>query len=342
MLPDLPFEYSASAWASCFRWRPYLEETGMSVDILPATSAGVYRAFTQPRPFPGAGRLYWNGIALPSRLRQLAVCRRYDVVLIHRSLLQLQSPPFLEEIVAKIHARVIYQLDDAIYLGNPGIDRRIAMADMVMCTSELVAEHARKLNRNVVRVDEAVDTSYYTRKTGYDLADPPTLVWAGQPLNYKYLAMLEKPLARLAKRFDFQVKIVSRTPYRLSSPGIKTVWIPYSPHDEMDHIRSADIGLMPLKDGPYQRAKGNYKTKVYMASGLPLVCSPVGMNIEFISDGETGLFASSAEEWEEKLGSLIGDRALRERLGCAARRSVDERYSMERLGPKMVEAFASV
>ncbi|HXG95308.1 MAG TPA: glycosyltransferase, partial [Blastocatellia bacterium] len=62
--------------------------------------------------------------------------------------------------------------------------------------------------------------------------------------------------------------------------------------------------------------------------GIPAVCSAVGTNCEVIEHEANGLLASTHEEWIACLERLIDDADLRKRLGEAARKTVEERFSM--------------
>jgi len=86
---------------------------------------------------------------------------------------------------------------------------------------------------------------------------------------------------------------------------------------------------MPLADNPYTRAKAGYKILQYWAAGLPVVASPVGFNRDLIREGVDGLLATTREEWRAALLRLLGDPALRERLGAAGRQRVREAFSLE-------------
>lgn len=70
-----------------------------------------------------------------------------------------------------------------------------------------------------------------------------------------------------------------------------------------------------------------------MASALPVVATRVGGSIELIRDGEDGLLVppSDPEALAASLSSLLLDLSLRLRIGTSARRSVLERFSLERM-----------
>lgn len=69
-----------------------------------------------------------------------------------------------------------------------------------------------------------------------------------------------------------------------------------------------------------------------MAAGKPIVCAAVDGTAELFRDGENGLlFAPGAvKELTEKLSMVLGDAALRERLGRNARAFAERELSVER------------
>ncbi len=79
-----------------------------------------------------------------------------------------------------------------------------------------------------------------------------------------------------------------------------------------------------------------------MACGIPVVASAVGVNKDIIEDGVNGFLASTEEDWFEKLRMLLSDPALREKVGLAGRRTVEERYSLDVNAPKMYQALQDV
>jgi glycosyltransferase involved in cell wall biosynthesis len=103
-----------------------------------------------------------------------------------------------------------------------------------------------------------------------------------------------------------------------------------------------DIGIMPLPQEDWAKGKSGYKLIQYMACGLPVVASPVGVNVALLEGGDVGFLATSIAEWRDALSRLIRDARLREQLGAAGRRHVEAHYSMQRHAPRLIELFASV
>ncbi len=68
-----------------------------------------------------------------------------------------------------------------------------------------------------------------------------------------------------------------------------------------------------------------------MASGLPVIATCIAGNEELVADGETGILVPSEDV--DALGvairKLLTDGVLRQQMGLASRRRVEENYSWE-------------
>ena len=86
---------------------------------------------------------------------------------------------------------------------------------------------------------------------------------------------------------------------------------------------------MPLHPGPFEEGKCGYKLVQYMACGLPVIASPVGVNSRIVEPGITGFLASSTEEWVKALVTLSKDASLRNEMGKAGRKKVEREYNLQ-------------
>jgi glycosyltransferase involved in cell wall biosynthesis len=80
------------------------------------------------------------------------------------------------------------------------------------------------------------------------------------------------------------------------------------------------------------------KALQYMATGRPVVVSPVGVNVDVVEHGRNGFLAGSTGDWVEALLQLARSPEVRKRMGLAAREAVVERYSAEVGSRKFAEA----
>jgi glycosyltransferase involved in cell wall biosynthesis/tetratricopeptide (TPR) repeat protein len=96
-------------------------------------------------------------------------------------------------------------------------------------------------------------------------------------------------------------------------------------------LGAADINLAVLKRTPFNDCKSEIKWLEAAMLGIPSVVSRTARHEEVIAEGVTGLMAETPEEWFDSLDALISDRALRERIGRAAKSAVLERYGLERM-----------
>ena len=80
-----------------------------------------------------------------------------------------------------------------------------------------------------------------------------------------------------------------------------------------------------------------------MAAGLPVVGSNVIGIREIITDGENGLLAEpDADSLRAAIQRLIQDRALRQRLGRAAREHAVQHFSLDRIVELELEMLQAV
>jgi sugar transferase (PEP-CTERM/EpsH1 system associated) len=115
-------------------------------------------------------------------------------------------------------------------------------------------------------------------------------------------------------------------------------WLPGERHDIAELMQAFDVFVLPSKN------EGISNTILEaLASGLPVIATAVGGNVELVEDGVTGRLvpAGDAENMAQALLGYLGDPEAQSRIvrqGDNARRQAEQRYSI----PAMAEAYAAV
>jgi len=99
---------------------------------------------------------------------------------------------------------------------------------------------------------------------------------------------------------------------------------------------------MPLPKTEFEKGKGDFKLIQYMGVDVPVVCSPVGVNIEIINDGINGFWTNSKDEWFKKLSLLIENEALKESIDKKGRESIKDGFTIEANASKFVQILKNI
>lgn len=286
------------------------------------------------------------------RVRQLRP-GAYDLIFVHRELFPLGLGFFLRRL-ARIGVPVVYDYDDAMFLpqrqdrGLLGkletpstVNALLRLSDRVVAGNPHLAAYARRFNPRVELIPTPVDTRLFFPRDGAEPGPVCTIGWIGSPSTAKYLRGLRQVFERLARSHPFRLKVVGAGP-PLAFGAVPIVNLPWVLTREAEEFRTCDIGVYPLWDDEWSRGKSGFKAIQFMASGIPVVASPVGINSEIIQDGVNGFLAASEQEWTDKLARLIEDQALRLKFASTGRTTVEERYSLAQAAPKFLEVIRDV
>ena len=314
-----------------FRVRQFIEP--LSADDIEITEVP---AATYPDAATGS-RLMWAA----ERMKQLASAparsRFFDGVLFQRELY-----PGFATVERWTRKPRLLDVDDAIHLNGGGrAARQIAsICDRVVAGNAWLAEQYRRWNRDVVVLPTAVDTSVYRPADGQTDADEIALGWIGTSSNFVYLAEIEDALARAMELLPaLSLKIVAdRAPELPKLDPARWRFVAWNETREVAEIQSMDIGLMPLSTGrlgDWALGKCSFKMLQYMACGLPVVVSDVGMNAEVLAKGKVGIGLRNGDSWVDAICDLAQSDKLRREMGAAGRAVVERNYSRDVIGREL-------
>jgi glycosyltransferase involved in cell wall biosynthesis len=215
--------------------------------------------------------------------------------------------------------------------------RIVKSCDLVLAGNHFLGEQALKFTtaNRVSVIPTVVELGRYPMKARVEARENLTIGWIGSAGTIHYLEEVLPALEEVARRFPQAcLKVVCDRFFNSRSIRmIKKVW---REPEEVGDLHSFDIGIMPLSDDLWAHGKCALKIVQYLAVGLPVVCSPVGMNRDIVKNGVNGFWAMGEKEWIGRLGILIEDGKLREQMGLVGRRIVEEGYSLETVGERLV------
>lgn len=287
-----------------------------------------------------AEKIAWTLWGYCRRLRDLFRIRRYDLVY---SFLWVTpfGPPLSEWVVAGLSRRLIFDIDDLVYMKNDRADKwytslfkgrnkpiyLMKKADHVITCTPYLDEFVKRYNSNTTDISSTINTGTYIPVNPYRNAGTITLGWSGSHSTSRYLKLLHPVLKELKKEVDFRLIVMGDASFHLE--GIDVEAHAWSEEKEIPMLQRMDIGLYPLPlDEEWVYGKSGLKALQYMALGLPVVATAIGANFRVMEDGKSGFLVTTPEEWLEKLKLLIHDPALRKRLGQKARERVEQYFSI--------------
>lgn len=274
------------------------------------------------------------------RLRVLMGIARHDVVWIEKELFPW-LPAWVERLLLRRGPAVLADYDDAVFhrydahrsrlvrwlLGGK-IDAVMRRADCVTAGNAYLARRASATGASDVQlIPTVVDLERYPAGEVRASTDAVVVGWIGSPATAHYLHAIAGALATIASRHAVRCIAIGARPDQVQGTPFQA--LPWDAATEVAMLRQFDIGVMPLPDAPWERGKCGYKLIQYMACSLPVIASPVGANLDIVERGTSGELAATGPEWEQALERLVTDAALRQTMGRAGRRRVEERYSLQ-------------
>ena len=274
---------------------------------------------------------------------------QYDIVFLQRK--RFNQPRL--SLLRRRAKRILYDFDDSVMYRNSKAKDPISSTrrrrfvqmvkncDFVIAGNEFLKREVLSFNQNVEVIPTAIDRERYHLKTYPVQQERVTLGWIGDHGSIHYLEMMRPIFDRISAKYPHvELKIVCDTFF--DCDRIKVIKKNWSSEEEVADLQGLDIGLMPLVDDPWSWGKCGLKIIQYQGVGVPVVCTPVGINKDLVEDGTNGFWAMTPEEWEEKLSLLIENPGLREQMGREGRRRVLENYTYQACAPRLFSILTRV
>jgi glycosyltransferase involved in cell wall biosynthesis len=326
-----------------YQYIPYLTSCGVELQVVPLLDDDYIRSLyagKRPSIFSVVG-------AYVRRIARLMKSRSFDLLWIEKELFPW-LPAWAERILAGSGFPYVVDYDDAVFHrydmhANPiirsllgkSIDAVMRHASIVVVGNDYLAGHARRAGAGRIEyLPSVVDINRYSIREKAE--EKFRIGWIGSPVTAPYLGLIRDALEQVTQKLDMSLVLVGAG-IQDPLPGLVKDILPWSEAGEVACIQSFDAGIMPLSDGPFERGKCGYKLIQYMACGLPVIASPVGVNTHIVEQGRTGFLPSSNADWVQALAMLSRNADMRNAMGKAGRKKIEQEYSLQMAAPQLLE-----
>ncbi len=228
---------------------------------------------------------------------------------------------------------------DKFWLKNK-YDMLVREADGVIIANDFLLKKVKLLNQNIIKIPTAIDLEDYIDVTEKNKMF--TLVWIGTPETYKYIESHAKIFQELAEKIDYELCIIATE--KLSSrsiDGVNMKFVEWSLENEVEYLKQAHVGIMPLTEDMFSQGKSAFKLIQYLAAGIPLIGSAIGENNHVIRDGENGYLIFGDNQWIEKIELLCHNDLLREEFSQNCQKDAYN-YSIQKYFPLYKDFIDSI
>jgi len=291
------------------------------------------------------------------RFGEVFSSRSYDLIYLQREAMFF-GPGIFEWMYQNVgRVPMILDLDDATYVpyvspsyGPVGsffkffgkTDNLIKRAELVICGNRFIAEYVRSKGAEAIVIPTVVDTDLFTpiEKTN----DIPVVGWIGTHSTFAFLESLFPVLERLAREFQFKLRIVGAGRNSINIDGVEIENLDWDMHREIADFQSFDVGIYPITvsssaNEEWIKGKSGFKAIQYLAVGVPFVMSPVGVCGEIGEVNVTHFNAVSHEDWYNSLSKLISNADLRKAMGMKGREHSLEHFCISAQASILAEAM---
>lgn len=211
--------------------------------------------------------------------------------------------------------------------------------DGIIVSTPFLSETYKEYNPNIHVVPNCINFQWWGR-----VRNKPhrgvRLGWMGGGAHTEDLRTIEKPLKDFLKAHpEVMFYCVHGAPeFFKDQPQIKTPreWFWMNEYHKSLGRWGFDIGLAPLVDNNFNRAKSNLRKLEYGALGIPVVAANVGHFSQTIKHGKDGFLYNTPEEFYRELELLVSNAELRKKMGEYNKLDVKLNFNLERVAQDYV------
>jgi len=237
-------------------------------------------------------------------------------------------------------------------------NEQIKLSDALICSTQFLVDKIRAMypDKPVYLVPNSLDFDIWDNvNPGTDLPKKEPgeirIGYTGCSNHRGDLDMIKDAICAILKEFPHVKFILTPQPEPgglfmgwegVPNIGVVTKWVPIDEYPNFVAGWDLDIGVAPLRDNDFNRAKSNLRFLEYSALKVPTVASRVYPFKNSIRHGVDGIICNNSQEWYEALKSLIVDSGRRTQLGKQAYERVRKDFNMETTAKHYAEILRTI
>jgi hypothetical protein len=254
---------------------------------------------------------------------------------------------------------IVYDTDDDVFSADlpPGAEdflerdlvaRILGLADLVTVSTPVLAGRFEGRTTAPVRViRNALDPAWFEAGSPDGATDAPGLprvVYHGAPIRWRDYELARPGVEAVAAEIGTlrRVWLGADAPQLAGSMDEVRPWVGGVPEFAAALVAARpDIGLAPLQETTFNRARSELHWLEYALAGAPTIVSGLaGPNpYDVVRDGVDGLVARTPADWARHIRSLAASRDFRVELASVARARVLTDYSVASRAPEWAGAY---
>lgn len=219
-------------------------------------------------------------------------------------------------------------------------------ADLVTCTTEILAEKLRTINPNVAVLPNLMDFNQYPK---IELVKKNIRIgWQGGVSHFEDLHMVRDAIGEILKKYP-QVTFVYSGDMKLYGMFRKFPmervevhnWVNYEVYPYKLACLNLDIGLCPVTENEFNRNKSAIKYFEYSMVGAASIASDWSPYKECITNDKDGMLVKP-DQWFNAIEELILNKEKRNMLAKNAYENIYENYNADKQAYKWLNAYEGV
>ncbi len=219
-------------------------------------------------------------------------------------------------------------------------------ADLVSCTTDILADKLRTINPNVAVLPNLIDFNQYPK---VEMVKKNIRIgWQGGVSHYEDLFMIRDAVGEILKKYpnvtfvywgDMKLYGLFRN-FPIDRVEAHT-WSDYLVYPYKLACLNLDIGLCPVVENEFNRNKSAIKYFEYSVSNIASIASDWEPYSPCITHNKDGLLAKP-DQWFSAMEELILDKNKRDMLSKNAYENIYENFNADKQAYKWQEAYEKV